>query len=411
VSRRTAGRVAWALWAVVVTGLVFLLAVLPLLDPRNRTGIEIPLTFAFTAFVLGFATVGALVASRHPTNAVGWVMCATGLAFLTGGVSGSFSEYAAHTGSLVGADRYVAWLSLWTWGLGAGLPITFGLLLFPDGRLPSPRWKIVAWSAGIGLAVLVPGIAFVPGPMTDIGVTNPFGIRALEDLLEVAAGAGGVLFAVSAFCSMASLVFRFRAAGAEQRQQLKWLSYAVAVVAIAAASSIVLETAGAGDENLINLSNLLVTSSLAAIPVTIGIAVLKYRLYDIDRIINRTLLYSAVTAFLAAVYYGVVVFLQGVAGDRFADSSFAVAGSTLAVAALFRPARTRLQDVIDRRFNRRRYDVQQTVEGFGARLRDEIDLRTLEGDLLAVVSETMQPAHASLWLRPNQSRLEPGGAP
>jgi hypothetical protein len=385
----TAGRVAWTLSLLAIAGLAFSL-VFALVTETGEFDLVI---VAFASFVLAFSTVGALVASRQPRNALGWVMCAMALAFVIGGIAVIYTDYSLDAKSSLPGESLFAWLGNWSWGVAIGLP-AFLLLLFPYGRLPSPRWRIAAWGAACGTLLLPAGVALRPGALPDTSIDNPIGIPGTAGLMEALESIGVLLIVMSTVASAVSVIVRFRRSRGEERQQLKWLAYAAAVVAACLAASIPLEATGRHDQ----LSNFLVTQSLTFIPVCIGIAILRYRLYDIDVIVNRTLVYGALTALLAAIYLALVVFLQGVipAAD---DSDLTIAGSTLAVAALFRPLRSRVQGFIDRRFYRKKFDAQRTLEAFSASLREDVDLDHLSADLLKVVRDTMQPVHASLWLR------------
>jgi hypothetical protein len=400
----TIGWLAWGLWIASVLlsalGIVFLV-----LSASTPTPSGFGFRGADILFALSFSTVGAVVAGRRPQNPVGWVFCAGGLVAATVGFAAEYSVYAVLTrpGSLpLGAE--VAWVAEWIWWLLLGA-VAYVFLLFPDGRLLSRRWRPLAWLAGIGPAIMAVGIALEPGPLEEFPVVrNPFGLEGLENASLVSdvvnwLGVLGVLGVPIALVGAgASLVVRFRRARGEQRLQLKWIAYAAALAATAQATS-------HASYLLVSWTPMalavLVICALAAIPVAAGIAILKYRLYDIDRIINRTLVYGLLTALLGAIYAGVVLVLGqlfgGIGGE---PPSWAVAGATLAVAALVQPARRRIQQSVDRRFNRRRYDAAKTIETFSARLRDQIDLDTLSAELLAVVDQTMQPTKASLWLRP-----------
>jgi hypothetical protein len=336
---------------------------------------------SYLAFVLAFATVGALVASRRPRNPIGWLLLLAALSYVVGGVSVDSSATLA------------AWVGAWVWMAGIGPVATFGLLLFPTGHLPSPRWRPVGWLAGAGLAALLIGLATDPGEIQDTGVDNPFGLDALPWLPGALAAAGGVALILALLGSLASLVARFRGGRPEERQQLKWLVSSATVVLGGVLVSLPIESLGGANAD--NVSNAITSVTVATLPVAMGIAILKHRLYDIDLVIRRTLVYAVLTATLGATYLAGVL-LVGLAVGR---SGFAVAVSTLAVAALFRPALARIQAVVDRRFYRRRYDAAQTLEAFGGRLREELDLEALAADLRHVVEDTVQPAHVSLWLR------------
>jgi hypothetical protein len=271
------------------------------------------------------------------------------------------------------------------------VPITFLLLLFPDGRLLTPRWRPVAWCAGVGIAGVFVTAGLNSGPLDDFPqIQNPLGVDT--KLLDAAMAVSVLLLLVGLIGSPLSLYLRLRRGSGEQRQQIKWLVWAGAVAVI----SFVIGAVGYevwGDE----ISNALILTSVLGLAVATGVGILRYRLYDIDVVINRTLVYAVLTATLAGVYLGGVLLLQVVLSP---SSDLAVAGSTLAVAALFRPARSRIQRAVDRRFYRRRYDAARTLERFGGRLRDEVDLDSLGVELRGVVVETMQPAHVSLWVRP-----------
>ena len=342
---------------------------------------------AYTLFIGAFATVGALVASRRTRNPIGWILLAGGAAYTVGGLTLSQTE---GDGS---APVLVHWLSTWVWMAGIAPVATFGLLLFPDGRLPSPRWRVFAWFVAATIVATTAAIAFEPGRFDGSTIENPLGFDAVPGLMDVVLGASSAALALAILGSIASLYVRFRRARDVERQQLKWLSYTGALVGVALAVASVIE-AVVGDR-AVDLANAIISLSLALVPLAMGIAILRHRLFDIDVVINRTLVYGALTATLGGAYLGLVLLV----GLAVGESGFAVAVSTLAVAALFRPARARIQAGVDRRFYRRRYDATQTLEAFGGRLRDEIDLEALGADLRGVVHDTVQPAHVSLWLR------------
>jgi hypothetical protein len=370
-----ARRLSWSVCGVTVIGLAVALAL-----PSAEQDEGVWSLVAALVFALSFATVGALVASRRPANPIGWIMCGAGLAYAVGGVSVSYVESTLAAGDDDVLRSAADWVSGWVWMLGIGPAVTFLPLLFPNGRLPSERWRPVAWAAAVGLGVMVAGLA-LPDAWKPA---------------EVAAGVGGLLIVLSAIASIASLAFRFRRAPHVERSQLKWLTYAAALVGVAVVAGVLAEaTVGTSDE----FSNTLVSASIATLPVCIGIAILRHRLYDIDVVINRTLVYGALTATLAAAYLGIVLLLQLALSPLTEDSGLAIAGSTLAVAALVQPMRARIQRLVDRRFYRRRYDAARTLESFGVRLRDEVELDSLSRELRGVVTDTMQPAHVSLWLR------------
>lgn len=348
----------------------------------------LPSLIASLVFIGAFAIVGALVASRLPGNPIGWIMCLAGLAYGVGGASVTYLEWS-------GQDSTVAaWVSNWVWTVGVVPVMTFLLLLFPNGRLPSPRWRPVAIAATAGLVLMVGGQALTPGRFEDLPIENPLGVPGAGTVAVV----GLIVVLLSVAASIASLVSRYRNGGHEERQQLKWLTYAAVLVGLAIASLVPIDAVATFDTT--ELTNTIVTAAIAVVPIAIGIAILRHGLYDIDLVIRRTLVYAALTASLAVAYLGAVILLQLALGPLTEDNGLAVAGSTLAVAALFRPVRSRIQSTVDRRFYRARYDAGRTIASFGARLRDEVELDALASDLRSVVSTTMQPAHVSVWLRP-----------
>jgi hypothetical protein len=293
-----------------------------------------------------------------------------------------------------------AWFASWAW-TALTVATTFLLLLFPDGRLPSPRWRPVAWCAGLGIGGFVVGYALDAGPLGDFPqIVNPYGVdHPVVGIVRVAAG---VVVGVSMVVAAISVIVRARHAGRVERQQIKWLAYEGAVVV---GSTFV---AGAISIWSVTVSILIIILALVGLPVFTGIAIVKHRLYEID-IINRTLVYGALTATLALVYFGGVVTTQAIfralTGQE-QQPQLAIVVSTLVIAALFNPLRRRIQGFIDRRFYRRKYDAAKTLEAFSARLRDKTDLGALSDDLMGVVRETMQPAHVSLWLRPDTASKE-----
>ena len=402
----SARRLAWL--ALAPTLLLFVgFFVIVALGPSSLA--DDPLNLAiFIVFVLAFAGVGALIVSKHPRNAVGWLMVASGLSFALAAFAGEWGEYGGLTSpSALPAYAAIGWITTWAWGLGAGLATTFLILLFPDGRLPSRRFAPVACIAGGSLALLLVRFAFAPGPL-DLdypgGPLNPFGIASAAAVLDTLGTVALVGLLGSSIACLASLGVRWRQAGPATRAQLRWLMYAAAVVASGLIVSTAIEVRFGGNEAAIDISNAIISGSLSVIPVAIGFAILRHRLYDIDVVINRTLVYGALSATLGLAYAGGAVLLGQLFSPFTRGSDLAIAGSTLAVAALFRPLRARIQGAVDRRFYRHRYDAARTLEGFSARLREQVDLDALGGELQAVVRETMAPAHVSLWLRGTGAR-------
>jgi hypothetical protein len=386
-------RVAWMLCGLV--GVVTLLiAVLKLIIAGADD--EVPADLAvgtadivWAAVILGFGVVGALIASRHPLNPIGWIFCAGALAFSLSGLGESYAIYTlfADPAGPLGGGRTMAWFSTWVWVPGGVALVVYFPLLFPSGRLLSARWRPVAAAAIAAAAFLSVGIAFSPGRFDDLPqVENAYGVAGTGgDVFRAFQSLGWLLLVVCLVASATSLVLRFRRARGVERLQLKW---------VAAASGLLVASFFLWEvwEGLVPLG-------IGAMVVAAGIAILRYRLYDIDVVINRTLVYGVLTATLAGAYLATVLLLQVALSPLTEESDLAIAGSTLAVAALFRPARRRIQAIVDRRFYRRRYDAARTLERFGTRLRDQVELDSLSGELRAVVAETMQPAHVSLWLR------------
>jgi hypothetical protein len=397
VRTRRLGWLAWSLW-----GLTMALEVAAIwLWLGNRSlggGIVAPQVF----LVPGFASVGVLIVARR-ANTVGWLFL--GLGFVA--ALHAFSMAYAERDSLIdpvslSAGALIGLLSGWLWPLNYLLLILV-LLLFPDGRLPSPRWRpaarfiLVAWGLAILLNALTPAEGNPEG--------NPLGVAALQQpagqlLLLVVNAAGLVALVLSAVAPF----LRFRRAGYQQRQQLKWVAFTVMVSVLSVLVSLGLSQLFPGVVVVGLLGAFGFFVGVIGIPLAVAVAILRHRLYDIDRLINRTLVYGLLTAILGLLYAGTVLILGQVFGGVTEDPpSWAVAAATLAVAALVQPARRRIQAVVDRRFNRRKYDAAKTVEAFSARLRDEIDLDALSAELLTVAHQTMQPTAATLWLRPSAS--------
>jgi hypothetical protein len=366
-------------------------------DP-NAFGL--PFDTLLSAALLAFPTVGALVASRRRGNAIGWLFCVVGVLFGVQSAAYGWGVYAlfAQPGKLPGAEL-AAWLSTWLF-----VPVLFCIpvylfLLFPDGRPISRRWRPVAWLAGAGLLATTVGNALSPGRLEGPpfeAIENPLGLAGGGEALNLTTVLGYWLTLASILLAGASVVLRFRRAGGRERQQLMWFASAAALFA---ATTIVYTFLLAGvAERAGQISTLL---AFAGIPVAVGVAILRHRLYDIDVLINLTLVYGPLTAVLVAAYFGGVVGLQYVFRTLTGgESQLAMVASTLAIAALFNPLRRRIQSFIDRRFYRRKYDSRKTLEEFSVKLRDETDLVALNENLVGVVRETMQPTHVSLWLRP-----------
>lgn len=358
---------------------------------------------------LAFPVVGTLIAAKVPNNAIGWVCLAAGLCWMSIGFEELLDRYVlAATGERLTSTVYIA-LTQGMWVPPVGLLGVYMILLFPDGKLPSRRWLPLAWFAGILMAVIVFGFAFLPGPLIESpGVRNPLGVESLAWVVEWFVFVI-ILLPVCILASAASLFFRYRRATREVRQQIKWLALAAGFLGANYLGSLIVQLlfvpAFSNPDSSVEPAWSLVLDqfvfiSYAGIPIAVGIAVLKYRLYDIEILINRALVYGSLTVMIVGTYLVSVVSLQYVFRTiTGSDSQLAIVASTLVIAAMFVPLRRRIQRFIDRRFYRSKYDARRVLDDFSKRLRDETDIEALGGDLDRVVRETMQPAHLSLWLR------------
>ena len=397
-STRMAARVAWtvvALGAVLgFTGTGLKIVVEGVLSWHFVANDALPIAIFFA-----WAVVGALVASRLPQNPIGWIFVSlSGFLGLAGGAGGYATHQIDH-GQLGGLTPWAAWYSSYAFVCFFGA-VVFVLLLFPDGRLLSPRWRVVGWAGGVGLSLFTLGAALQPGRLDDFAVvTNPAGIDSpIVNLMWLP---GVLLLQAAVIGSATSIVIRFRRARSVERQQLTLL----AVAGVVATSAICLSWASGSVFSSQDLGVAIVLLGVLVIPVAIGVAMLRYRLYDIGRLVNRTLVYASLTLLLAGAYVGLVLGGQAVFSSFAGGSQLSVAVSTLIVAALFLPVRSRVQGFVDRRFYRRRYDAQRTLELFGTRLREQVDLKTLQAELRDVVDQTMQPASVSLWSRSREASL------
>src|SRR5215208_2147050 len=397
---------AWALWTLTVLGLVATAwldrllrqAGAPELAPLGA-GVVAPILAAVSA-----ATVGAVLASRRPRHPVGWLLVVFSLFANASGVAEAYASYGllARPGTLPAA-RHVA-LYLPALVVMTLVLLGFVLLLTPTGSLPSPRWRWWAWATAVAPVVSLLAITLAPRPFDQPyqGTENPLDLSGLGGaplaIYQLAFGVANLAVLVGA----GSLVVRFRRARGGERQQLRWVALAAALALLG--SVVVLLAVPLGTSPV--LLGWVAGVYIAIVPLAIGAAILRYRLYDLDRIISRTLAYGLLTLLLGGGYAGVVLGLGQLLGR---DSSLVVAGATLAVAGVFQPARRRIQQTVDRRFNRRRHDTAATIQAFSTHLRDQLDLDTLQGELLEVVDQTMQPAQASLWLRPSDERSQRTG--
>jgi len=404
----------WLAWSLVKLSVVLLVGGIALDQMARSTGLGRPyygpVEAAFVlATVLTFSVVGAIIASRQPRNAIGWIFCGIGLVASLNSLSGSYAVYRLAGGyGPWNLAETAAWYASWSWTLWLYVPTTFLLLLFPDGRLPSPRWRPVGWCAALGVISFVAGYALNPGPLEEFPrITNPYGVDS--PILGAVTIAGAILATASMVVSAVSLIVRMRRAGRVERQQIKWLAYGGAVV---------VGTVFVGGVIAVWIGEVgisLIVISLLGVPIFTGVAIARYRLYDIDVVINRTLVYGSLTALLAAGYVATIMAFQRIGSFVYQvpfraligqESALATVAATLAMAALFNPLRRRIQSFIDSRFYRSKYDARKTLEKFSSKLRDETDLEVLNDDLVGVVTETMQPTHVSLWLPPEIRKAE-----
>jgi hypothetical protein len=386
------GFFAWSLFALNLAGLLTTSYIANFVEEPS----DVFNLITFALFVLACALVGALVAARRSTNPIGWILSIIASFGVVAAVVSTYIE--AHPTS-VGAPGSIAdWVGSFIWTL-AFAPVIFVLQLFPTGRPLGHRWIPLLWLTGAGIACAVVAFAFAPGPMTNSidPALNPFGIDSLRGQLRALSDVGGALIIASVLLSVLSLVLRFRRSVNVERQQIKWFAYAGLVVSGALAVQMVVFSIVPETGTAVDVSNALFSLTVLLIPITIGFAVLRYRLFDIDRIISRTLAYGLVSTILIGAYLLAVLALQAVL-PLSDDSPAIVAASTLAVVAAFGPLRTRVQTLVDKRFNRSRYNAQVTIEEFSKRLRAQIDLDRLRDQLVSTVDSTMHPSHVSVWL-------------
>jgi hypothetical protein len=408
-STRPATRLAWSLW---VFSALFGATALVITFLGVSAGLSfIELGAAFNAVVISaaFSTVGVMVASRRPKNPIGWIMCAGGLGAALGGLTDAYAIYLLFSSpeEQMPVAALSAWLSLWITTASFN-SFALLLLLFPNGKLPSRRWRPVLWLVAFVMVAESFVSAFVDGRFIGFrNIENPYHVVALDPFGEAyLTYAQTPLSILAVLLPAIALVARFRVSRGVERQQLKWfVSSGIVVALISVLISFVVHFLGEKSlQSQILLSILfpLVILALCGIPISIGIALLRYRLYDIDILINRTLIYAVLTATLVAVYFGGVAITQAILRalvDQQEQPQLATVVSTLVIAALFNPLRQRIQSFTDRRFYRRKYNARKTLDAFSTKLRKETDLDALSEDLVGVVRQTMEPAHVSLWLR------------
>ena len=384
------GRVAWSLFGLSVVLAGAGLTLWALTRSLDVSGLPRSTDPALFVAFLTYSVVGSLIVSRRFGNRVGWIFLAAGLAVELALFCQEYAIYALRKspGSLPGGS-WAGLVADFTPVVALGLG-TFLLLLFPTGHLLSRRFRSVAWLAAASLLVMWTGQAFKPGTLVSVtGAAKPVEVDFPLFTGADWAWMGAMLALVLA---IVSVIVRYRSGDTEERQQLRWF---LAAAPIFIASFFIIDS-------VTDALSVLGALGLASLAVAAGIAIFRYHLYDLDLVVNRALVYGVLTAGLAGLYFGIVIALQEVFRPLTRGNDLAIAGSTLAVAALFRPARRWIQGIVDRRFYRRRYDAEAALAAFAARLRDEVDLDALAADLGAVVNETMQPAHVSLWLRPQE---------
>jgi hypothetical protein len=397
ISNRTVARLAWSL-----CGLSIALGVLRLLILfLNRSNSEVPIDLywgADTVTAMVYPIVGALIVARQPNNKIGWLFIVLGLSFAVSGFASAYTNYALFVapGMLPGTAA-ITWAGL-AIGTIAFASIFFLFLLFPNGEFLSRRWRAVAWLLLAAIMLQIVSDAFMPGPFALYpALTNPFGILAASGALKLLSAAASPMFVVAALLSVVSAFVRYRRSRGDERQQLKWFAYAVALVPL----SLV------GNGIFPSFAWLIGGLGVANIAVGVGIAILRYRLYDIDIIIRRTLVYSLLTLTLGMVYVGCILVSRTLIAQITGSSNLAIIASTLAIAALFLPLRRRIQNTIDKRFYRRKYDAAKVLAAFGATARDETELERLTAEMLRVVDETIQPEFVGLWVREAPARSAP----
>lgn len=389
----SAKTIAWSISAVSSAGVALGFALL-LLAPDPPPALADPVRSVVpVASMATFAITGHVIVSRWPANPIGWIFCAAG--FINGLQTAAGGYVAFGLSRALPGSLLAAWVFAWIGMILVGMLAIFPLLLFPRGSLPSPRWRPVAVAGAVGIALATAAFALVPGRLAISGAAdNPFGLTgagAANAIVE-AGSVGAILVVVGVIAAAASIGVRLTRARGDERQQLKVVVVAGAALACAFVSIPALGLS-AGE------ARLSLGPAFAVLAGAIVLAILRFRLYDIDLLIRRTVVFGSVSIVLTATYVAFVLIFQTVLKPLTSGNELAVAGSTLLVVALFQPLRSRIQDAVDRRFYRSRYDAVRTLDAFGARLRDEVDLDALRGELVGVVRDTMEPANVSVWLR------------
>jgi hypothetical protein len=403
IQSRSTTRLVWALWAIYLLLQIAVLVLVFLARSYSNPAETLPLfsrAWLFLPFSFTFPTVGALIAARHPRNPIGWLFLSIGFAAVFGGFAEGYWRYTlfVRPGSLPGGELML-WVNTQPYDLQP-LFILLLILLFPTGRPLSQRWSVVGWLIILGGLINLVALAFMPGPLNPgIDITNPFGLVGAAGLLQFCANLGTYMLLLGMLGAILSVIVRLRRAEGIERQQVKLLSYALVLYAAA-------EGAFAFVPSQQPPLPLVVVDAFAAafVAVAAGMAILRYRLWDIDIIIRRTLVYSTLTLTLGLVYLGCILVSRTIVAPLTGSSDLAIVASTLAIAALFNPLRRRIQNLIDKRFYRRKYDAAKVLAAFGATARDETDLDAITAEMLRVVDDTMQPEFVGLWLRDAPAR-------
>jgi len=347
----------------------------------------------FTAIILAFPLVGSVIVWKRPVNPVGWLFLVIGLGMALVVFSSEYANRAAVTGWALPAATLVAWLGTWAWVVGPAIALPVAITLFPDGRPPGRSWATALVASVLASGIVIGAQAFAPGtlPGYDGAYDNPFAAPgALGRLAVYVVEVGFVLLPLPGLLAVAAVAARFRGSTGAERQQLKWLLYPLTLFAVGLMTAVFVQEAWVWS---------LALTGLAAVPIAAGVAILRYRLYDIDVVIRRTLVYGALVALLGALYVALMLALQALLATATGGDTVAVALSTLAIAALFGPVRGRVRDAVDRRFYRSRYDARRTLEAFSLRLREQVELEAVGSALGAVAAQSVQPAFVGVWLR------------
>jgi len=404
VQHRTATRLAWGLWAIylLLQTAVIVLAYLARSYPPDSDDLLPPFSrlWLYLPQIAAFPTIGALIAARQPRNPIGWLFLANGLVGELGAFAEGYWRYAlfVRPGALP-AEELMLWVNVRPYSIIANLFLLL-ILLFPTGRPPSRRWWIVGWLIIGGILINQAALAFMPGPLdVSVTITNPVGISDAAPFLQFSANLGYYMQLLGVLGTVLSVIVRLRRAHGVERQQVKLLAYALAIYATTLGMITYALTLSEEPSPILGVFFIAQALAGAFVAVAAGIAILRYRLWDIDVIIRRTLVYSLLTLTLGLVYVGCIVLSRTLVAPYLGGSELAIVASTLAIAALFNPLRRRIQKVIDRRFYRRKYDAAKVLQAFAATARDETDLERLSTAMLQVVDETMQPEFVGLWLR------------